>query len=811
MNVLKAMNEEKKTVNSFICLFSELPGDSQHKAGGKGGTLARLFQAGYPVPNGFIILPDAFEGNELLSVAWMEVQKELNRLRKKNNNIRFAIRSSAKAEDSSKASFAGEFETVLDVSTDDEVRSAIQAVRKSRLEERVKTYSEVKGIATAHDMAVVIQQLIQSDISGVLFTADPVTGNRMVMVGNFIQGYGEKLVAGESTGEEFTFQRPKGRYSGPESLKKFSKTLYKLAERVEKDFNFPQDIEWCISGKKLYLLQSRSVSTLAGYDPVKGLWNATLTGDYLWSNVNLAEATAEVMTPSTWSYNEILFNEADTTVTTGYGDSLFTGNICGRPYVNLSYLASSFGVIPGIDFMKSLGQYEDTMGRIPDIPRMPMLPFRLRTLIRNVPPNIKLELFGKQFIKNRYEYVATTPGKTREIIEKIGETSTTGELLSLWKNEIYPYYINSCWTLRFVMKSVVAPTSRLRNKLKKLVGEEDANALLSNLAGIEDQLASLGPVLGISRVIDGELSREDYLQRYGHRSPRETELLVPRPYEDPDWLDKQLNDYKQSNVDVKALLRRRHDEFNAAWEKFAEQYPKKVKKVLEEIKNVTQATIDREDVRSEYVRFCGCALRQFLLKVGQLTGLGDDIFFLTRGEIEILLSGDDSPFLAYIPARKETYEKYSSLPSYPAFIIGRFDPVEWASDPNRRTDIFDSQGTATASSDETELDVIKGSAGSMGRVEGRVRIIHSPDEGENLQPGEILVTETTNIGWTLLFPKASAIVTDVGAILSHAAIVARELGIPAVVGCSNATMRLKTGDRVLVDGGNGTVKILEAS
>jgi pyruvate,water dikinase len=94
-----------------------------------------------------------------------------------------------------------------------------------------------------------------------------------------------------------------------------------------------------------------------------------------------------------------------------------------------------------------------------------------------------------------------------------------------------------------------------------------------------------------------------------------------------------------------------------------------------------------------------------------------------------------------------------------------------------------------------------------GRVEGRVRILLTPEEGEKLQPGEILVAATTNVGWTPLFPKAAAIITDIGAPLSHAAIVARELGIPAVVGCGQATTRLKTGDRVIVDGGQGIVQM----
>ena len=168
-----------------------------------------------------------------------------------------------------------------------------------------------------------------------------------------------------------------------------------------------------------------------------------------------------------------------------------------------------------------------------------------------------------------------------------------------------------------------------------------------------------------------------------------------------------------------------------------------------------------------------------------------------------LLSGRDVK-VKYIPARKENYAKYKELPPFPSVIRGRFNPFEWMKDPNRRMDYYDS----TAPINAVDSEMLKGFAGAAGKVEGIVRILNAPEEGEKLQPGEILVATTTNVGWTPLFPKAAAIITDVGAPLSHAAIVARELGIPAVVGCGNATLRLKTGDKVMVDGGQGIVHIL---
>jgi pyruvate,water dikinase len=212
----------------------------------------------------------------------------------------------------------------------------------------------------------------------------------------------------------------------------------------------------------------------------------------------------------------------------------------------------------------------------------------------------------------------------------------------------------------------------------------------------------------------------------------------------------------------------------------------------------------REATRSEMTRMFG-VLRALAVRAGALTGLGDGIFYLALEEMVDGLRGDASA-AAFIPARRETHARYSALPPYPSLIRGRFDPLAWAADPQRRSDLFDAQaGPRVAAPDSATLT---GYAGAAGVVEGTVRVLRSVEEGPALQAGEVLVATTTNIGWSPLFPRAAAVVTDVGAPLSHAAIVARELGIPAVVGCGQATMRLRTGDRVRVNGGQGTVTVL---
>jgi pyruvate,water dikinase len=197
------------------------------------------------------------------------------------------------------------------------------------------------------------------------------------------------------------------------------------------------------------------------------------------------------------------------------------------------------------------------------------------------------------------------------------------------------------------------------------------------------------------------------------------------------------------------------------------------------------------------------------LRAGELTGLGETIFFLTTDETIELLQGKEVK-VDSIPFRQATHSVYESLPTYPVVIRGQFDPIQWASDPNRRSDFFDEYGTLyELEADIRQENVIFGVPGSAGEKEGTVRRLDSPEDWVQFQPNEILVTVQTNVGWSPIFTLTSAIVTDVGAPLSHAAIVARELGIPAVVNCGDATMRLKTGDRVRVDGNKGTVEILQ--
>jgi rifampicin phosphotransferase len=535
-----------------------------------------------------------------------------------------------------------------------------------------------------------------------------------------------------------------------------------------------------------------------GYNPETGEWNDSLTGDYLWSSVNTREATPDVMTPYTWS--AMRFGFAQMTMLPGY---LPVGNIGGRIYNNASVGSKAYQALgKGSSFDASskemYGVDPNDIGQW-DIPLLP-LGIRERLLVfRNA---IQIMAKARSALKTVNMFVETNPNWC-ETQHRILSDLEKGELHKWVDQILLPYLEKSFWWM--VSSAIVQANliSKLRKGLLEIVSPDDAIALLSNVSTEDDFLASLGIVAGLDRLRRGKMSREEYIKKYGHRGPHETEVYIPRPAEDSNWIDKQLDNLALASMNVDSLLHEQRARYETALGNLQKTAPRKFDSLRQRIHDAARLTRVREAARSEVIRTFWVS-RNFILRAGALCDLGEDAFFLEYEELLHLLDGNGKA-VAQIPAREKAYQKFSSLPQYPTLIMGKFDPVEWAADPNRRTDIYDARMQI-----KTQFTTqIKGLPGSAGQVEGRVRIVNSPEDGDQLQPGEILVAVTTNVGWTPIFPRAAAVITDVGAPLSHAAIVARELGIPAVVGCFNATSMLKTGDRVRVDGGKGTVELMQ--
>lgn len=543
----------------------------------------------------------------------------------------------------------------------------------------------------------------------------------------------------------------------------------------------------------------QSTTHQSGYNPKTGEYNDSLTGEYLWSSVNTREASPDVMTPFTWSLLRLSFEQM--IILPGY---LGVGNIGGRIYNNVSV---------GVTALRALGMGMNTFNATNnelygvdaseieewDVPLIPIGVKDRFLVLRNTIlflSNVRKTVAGIEAqLHNNYAWCESEHRR----LPTLGKE----ELIHWRKDILSPHMVTGFWWMVGSASAQANVVSKLRGELMNLVGPEDTIALLSNVSSKDDFLASLGPVAGLDRVRRGTMSREEFILQYGHRGPHEVELSYPRPAETPDWFEEQLGGLDQAPVDVDELLSDQRARYESALKRLQKSQPKRFTSFKKRIKEAVRLTRLRERGRSETTRAIWVA-RVFALRAGELTGLGEDIFFLEFEEITQLLAGQNE-VTKQIPVRKAAYKKFVDLPQYPTIIMGPFNPVEWAADPNRPTDIFDS----TKRIKKQFTDEIKGLPGSTGQAEGKVRIVDSPEEGTLLQPGEILVAVTTNVGWTPIFPRAAAVITDIGAPLSHAAIVARELGIPAVVGCFNATSVLKTGDRVHVDGWQGTVEIIE--
>jgi len=603
-------------VANMVKSFKDLTPDLQAYAGGKGGMLAKMYQEGYPVPDGFVVMPSAFKNEKLSVQAWKEIQALLSEIRTKNEDALFAVRSSGLSEDSAQASFAGEFESVLNVKTDKGIQEAIYTVFRSKESERVKAYSLVQGIDHHHQIAVVIQLMVQAKMSGVLFTAEPITGSHINMTGNYIYGLGDQLVSGEANAYDFKLIRPKGKYDGPNDFKKYAPTLYKYATKLVNELGSQQDIEWAVAKGKLYILQARPITTVTSGDLDTYEINESLAGDSLWVNTNVGEAIPDVVSPLTWSIVRAL--DIESSFIPGY--YLWSGNICGRIYSNISQRLSAITSMYGLDAKRGMSLLGDVFGQFPEGMDMPIYPFARLQLIKVMLPGIKhLVKNTIKATKNMPEHLKETPVWCIKMTKQINTVKTKEELLSLWENELKPYNFKAWWSLQAgASKAVLALT--LNKKLMKMVGTEDANTLLSNLRG-DAELASLGPVLGISKVIKREINREEYLMQYGHRGPHEFELSIPDPSEDDTWLQRQIDEYEKSDTDVEGLLKNQHTQYENTWKRFQERFPTKVKWLKKKIGKASVGACVREAARSECVRVFRIN-RVFALKAGELAGIG---------------------------------------------------------------------------------------------------------------------------------------------------------------------------------------------
>ena len=754
------------------------------KAGGKAMSLSLMLEnIKVSIPFGFVITSDAFENGGLLPAASSELDELIAKL---DPRYTYAVRSSAINEDGENASFAGQYETLTNVKVAD-IKTAVSSVVSSAKNSRVKEYTENFN-EEDQGIAVVIQRFVDPTFAGVVFTADVITGKDDRMVGNYVHGEGEKLVSGSENADVFYIGTMKYSYEGPSEFKKYAKKLGSYCTRIRKFYGMPMDIEWAVSEGKVYILQARPITTLRRLNPKTYEVNGTLSGHKLLTRTNVGEIFMKPVTPMTFSVLEKINDML------GLPDWL--ENICGQPYMNISVLCS-IQVALGRSEEKAFDTIKELVGNVPDGLKVPVSYFDKKAFLKKMKELFFPKNRSKLKKKEKLQMVEDLPEISDAMINEIKNIRSNADLFKYWNDMMQPKLNDGLASIMTASGTALVPLFSMRKKIAKIAGDDMANRLCGGCVGT---LASMKPLLLIEDVIDGRITREEYVRTCGHRCTNEMELSEPRPYEDPSFPDSLIEEHKRSGVNLHKMQEQQQKEFEKALQEFKSSYPSKSKWIDKQIAAFTHANDFREDIRSKGVKIF-CVFREYILRAGELNGLGDDIFLLYYQEMFDLLKGDKSS-LENIEKRKSVFEKYNEYPTFPSLILGRFDPQEWLADPNRRNDFYSSEKTGSS---EMSSDV-KGFPGAAGTVTGTVRVITDFEDIDLVQKGEVLVTVATNVGWTMVFPKVAAIVTDIGAPLSHAAIVAREFGIPAVVGCGNATTVLKTGDKVVVDGANGTVK-----
>ena len=771
----------------YIYDLSTIPEEKLGLAGGKATSLSLMMKnLKMNIPGGYVITADAFCDGELCEEAnaeFNQVLSGLDRLKK------YAVRSSAIGEDGTGNSFAGQYETLTDLFVP-QIRDAIKQVASSAKNARVENYKTQNGI-TGEGIGVIIQRFVKPEFAGVIFTSDVITGKDDKLVGNYVHGEGEKLVSGSENAEEFRMGAMKYSYEGNPEMERYAKTLRKYSLAIRSFYGVPMDIEWAVSGGKVYILQARPITTLNRHSVKDYDVNGTRSGCKLLTKTNVGEIFMKPVSPMTFSVLEKI-NEF-------VGLPEWLDNVNGQAYMNVSVVCSlmvAFGKTPE----KAYESVKDLVGGIPSGVEIPISPFDKKAFKHNLWTLLFPKNKSKLSKKEKHEMVLHLDDISEGLIAEIKKIGDNASLMAYWDDVLLPKLNDGLASILAESGMSLVPLFGTRKKISKIAGEDMANRLCTGCVGV---LASMKPMLLLEDIADGKLSREEYIKICGHRSANEMELMEPRPYEDPSFPDNLLNDRKEGGYNLRSVLAEQENSYREALAEFKSKYPSKSKWIDKEIAKFIHANDFREDIRSKGVRIF-CVFREYCLKAGELNGLGNDIFMLGYKEMFSMLKGDTSS-LQFIPARKANFERYCKYPSFPNLIIGRFDADEWVSDPDRRYDVYISGRSST----EDMPSDVKGFAGAAGIVTGTVRVIEDVSHIDELVEGEILVTRATNIGWTVAFHKVSAIVTDIGAPLSHAAIVAREFGIPAVVGCSNATTILKTGDTVTVNGGNGTVTVIK--
>jgi rifampicin phosphotransferase len=869
----------QKTSKKLASLDAPLAGDVA-ASGGKSVGLHRMLVAGLPVPPGFVVTTAAFDavigGDEKVrasieklndcapgmplregaiavreAILACELPEEFAReiieaWESITKNAPVAVRSSATAEDLANASFAGQQDTYLSIETRRELLDAVRRCWASLYTERAVVYRRTHGFDKAHvSMAVVIQQMIQAESAGVLFTADPLSGHRGISVVEAVAGLGEALVSGHVTPERYRIRNKdswvlerrgtQGQTLGvdggllPDSA---LAQLNALGQKSAAHNGMPMDIEWAFAKNKIWLLQARPITTLWPLPEGKPLepWRVYVS----LGHIQVYTAPFSYVGISMFARIIPLARDENT------GLSKLIHRIGDRIYVDFTPALSRqpFRTLLPIFLMNASEQIakrlqvaakREEMDSVPEASRARVgraLPILLRLLAQGV-KNIRSEPNTVRDIYiEKLESIAKLQGERMKKAETLEQRLDTmfedlGQILVDLVQEVVPRLLPAMMLAKFVprLAAWLDPEIDSRLLLQGLEGNITTEMDMS-LADIGDVARDIPQIVAALKDSDPipqlETLRKDpdckaffqvwdkFLEENGHRGVGEIDPGTPRWREDSRL---PLRSVAGALERPRGALRAQHHALTKQAEECRDKLVEAARKKPfgSVLASFTKGAINRMRIllaAREHHKFYMVKtidrLRTVTLEAGQfLHSAGviesaDDIWFLELNEIREAVkkaqSARKDSLHALIVKRRALRERYANM-NPPAVMTSEGEAIQYVDDrvipPNS----------------------LAGTSVSGGIYEGTARVVFDPAR-EELGAGEVLVARFTDPGWTPLFGHAGALVMEVGGQMTHGSVIAREIGIPAVVAVEGATARIRSGDRIRVDGEGGFVTIL---
>lgn len=817
--------------------------DIRQKFGGKALNLARLIKGGFNVPCGFVIPTTVFDDcmkralrahdtpeAAIAAIEFSESFKDaLREALDKTEATEWAVRSSSTDEDSQTHSFAGLQESIIGVNSPDDCIEAIRAVWLSfYAKERLLYPSQASLSAPVPSMAVIIQTCITPTCAGVVFTKHPINGPKDLLI-NVSRGHGSNVVNGRTSESLSLAKSESDTVCHSECLSdKQLKRLKQTALRIEQYFEKPQDIEFAFEHGSLYLLQARDIASTADEQPEQ----------ILYSNVNVGEALYGVSTPMTWSVGMHIAERGFETVFAMLGlsvpkDYTFVTTFYGHIYLNISQMLSvcsqipfvnpqHFGKIAGIQNIREYACCIQPIGRghfLRNLPHAIVESTKLQARVRSLPKK------AEDFERARAELLATdltkcTHQQIQAAFERLDDVffecaldmlSTGGAFLASYvlcsgfvdqfgkeNEELEQYLFSGLLDVQSAAPGLalldIANTIRNYPALADAWISEHALDSMPDIEAFDQKISTLE---GYSQFRE---KLTFFLEQYGSRAHQEAELANPRWREDQTFLYSVIRMHLRAkdaadSIDAQKITEAVSNQRVKHTNMFKSMLSRGLRPIFRTLLNNAQRNARlREKWRAYIVDILGI-FRQYLLALGTLLqadgilNARQDVFFLTYDEIRAWLKDDRAldNARAVVFFRKLRHEAYLEAKTPP--------------------DTFVTHAKQCAIQSQINGRVLYGLAASPGCVKARVRVLRSLEEASSIEYGEIIAAPSTDVAWTPLFLIASAVLTERGGPLSHAFVVAREYGIPAVVSVPGLLDALKTGDLLTVMGDKGKIII----